>query len=113
RKVMIPETDDHIGAAAEPGVDGALAEQQAERRIVRRCGYAPDRVAGIDVLQVDRRAAPLDVRADRLAQKDTNVAVLDVARCVALAAARHQILPRSFGHHDRRVAATLEPPLER
>ena len=71
------------------------------------------RVAGIDVLEGDRRAGPLEVVGDRVAQKDADVAVLDVPRRVPLPALRHQILAGAFRDDDHRVASALEPLLQR
>ena len=113
REVVIPEADDHVGAPAETRVDRVLSEEQAEGRIVRGRRHASDGVAGIDVLERDRGADPLEVVGDRVAQKDADIAVPDVARRVALSALRHQILAGAFSDHDHRVASALEPLLQR
>ena len=61
-ELMVPETDDHVGAPAHAGMHRVVSEQQAECRVVRRCRHAPDDVAGVDVLEAERRAALFEVR---------------------------------------------------
>ncbi len=71
-ELVIPEADDHVGAPAEPRVDRALSEEQAERRVVRRRRHAPDRVAGIDVLESDFRCQdPFEVVRDPARRRKT------------------------------------------
>ena len=72
REVVIPEADDHVRPPADAGVDRVLPQEQAEGRIVRGRRHASDAVAGIDVLECDRRAGPLEVLGDRVAQKDAD-----------------------------------------
>src|SRR4030095_5115938 len=82
----VPRVD--VLAPAEARLDLPLPEKPAGGRGVRSGGHAPDRVAGIDVLESDGRAGPFEVVGDRVAQEDAHVAVLDVPRCVPLLALR-------------------------
>ena len=72
-------------------------------------GDASDGVARIDVLQADRRARFVEGSDDGIAQERPDVAVLDVARGIALAVRGHEILARPLGDDDHRMAATLQP----
>src|SRR4051794_5305524 len=106
---MVPEADDHVRPAGHSGVYGVVSEEEAERRVVRDGGRAPDRVARIDVLETDGYPRFLEVPRDGIAEEHADIAMLDVSRGVAVLAPGHQILARALCDHDHSVAAAPEP----
>ncbi len=90
-----------------------MPEQQAERRVVRGRRYASDRVAGVDVLETDCRAALPEVILDRVSKISTDVAVLDVARRVARGGLGEEVLAGALGDDDHRVTTVVEPLSQR
>ena len=57
-ELVIPEAHDHVRAATEAGVDRALSEEQAEGRVVRGRGHAPEGGAGAAALVQGRKVDP-------------------------------------------------------
>ena len=55
RELVIPEAHHHVRAATEAGMDRALSEEQAEGRVVRGRGHAPDDIGGSMYLRVMSR----------------------------------------------------------
>jgi hypothetical protein len=107
-ELVIPETDHHVCSAAHFGMHGAACEEEAEGRVMWVCWYAPDDVARIDVLDAYFRASGLRVVPNRVAQKSSDVCVLDVSRRVAVrrflgALGAH--LPRQRSLHGLSVPA--------
>ena len=54
----VPAADDHLGPAAHRGVDGVVGQADAVDAVIRVGRHAPDRVAGVDVLEVQLDADP-------------------------------------------------------
>src|SRR5512137_521412 len=85
-----------------------VAQQKAVSRVPGVGRLAPDRVAWVDIPQVDRYAQPTEEGPDLIAEKKADIAEADVAGGVLLAGPRHQVLPGPFGHDDDGMAPFLQ-----
>ena len=70
---------------------------------------APDHVARVYVLDAALHADAPEVVLDGVPQEGSDIAILDVARCVALRRLRHGVLTRSLRDNDHGVASAFQP----
>ncbi len=98
---VVPESDEYIGVAGHGGMDGRAGHLVAQEAVGGVGRHAADEIAGINVLERDRQVLAFEVVGDLVAQKDTNVLVLFVARGVARAVlVLKEMLAGAFGNGD-------------
>ena len=112
-ELAAPMTCHQVGAARHRGMNCIMTQKQAEGRIRGVGGHAADRVAGVDVLQVQLHADLAKIGADGAAQIEADVLMQHIARRVHGARASHQRLPRSLRDDDHRMAALLQTGAQR
>ena len=108
-KLLVPVADHHVRAACHARMHRAVPQQQAEGRVMGNCLKAPDNIARVDIFQAHINALLFAVVFYGIAEKKPDIAVFDIARGIALAGLRQEVLPRAFGNHNHGMAPALQP----
>lgn len=108
-----PVADYHIGSSGHAGMYGVMAEQQAERRVVGGGRHGSDRIAGVDVLQVQFHVLAMEVLLYGILEKQADIAKTDIAGCVMFTGLFHEILASSFGNNDHSMPSQQQPLVQR
>ena len=61
RELTLPVADYHIGFPRHCRMNRVVSQHQAKGGVVRTCGHTPNRVARVNVFQVEFRAGLLEV----------------------------------------------------
>ena len=107
RELALPAADYHVGSPRHCRMNRVVSQHQAKGGVVRTRGHAPNRVARVNVFQVEFGAGLLEVLNNVVLQIQSHVTEPNVSRRVPLSCGLNEILPRSFSHDDDRMAATI------
>ena len=78
----VPVAYQHVCLSGHPCMYCAVAQKQAENRVMRVCGHAPDRVTGVYVLQRYLYPSFIEIIIYLFFQKKTDILKLDVPGCI-------------------------------
>src|SRR5512135_2289397 len=108
-ELMVPEPDDHSGPAGHARMDGILAEEQAEGRVVGIRLLTPDHVTGVYILKADLPAGLFEMFPDTFAKEDPDISVFDIARGVTFTRCFEELLAGALGNDDHGMPPLIEP----
>ena len=106
-ELALPGADYHVRFPGHCSMNRVVPQHQTKGGIIRTCGHAPNRVARVNIFQIDFSAGLLEVWSNAILQIQAHITELNVSGRILLSCSLKEILPRSFRNNYHGVPATL------